>query len=92
MSALKILWGLLFLLCLLAYTLIFFGAASGGSNNPRMMYLLWLLVAVGVGCGIFTVVRLYSARQFGLVDGLMAVVALWPLFWIGLAVAKDAFR
>ena len=85
----KALWGLLFAASLLLYTLIFFGAASGGSNNPPMMYGIWAAVLVGVGCGALTVVKLVSGANLLGVDWLIAIIALWPLVWLLLAIAKN---
>lgn len=89
---LKVSWTLLFALSLIVYGALFFGAASGGSSKPSMMYLIWLAVAVGLACGLLTIARSIIGLGFAGPIRLLPFVSLWPLIWLGAAVVRAIIK
>ena len=88
----KIAWCLLFALSLVVYAAIFFGAASGASNKPFVMMQAGIAVAIGLLCGLLTIVGLFAGQKASGFMIVLPIVALWPLVWVGVFVALSIFK
>jgi Zn-dependent M28 family amino/carboxypeptidase len=80
MTGLKIVWALLFVCSLFAYVIIFFGAATGGSDNAWIMFFLWGFVLAGVAAGALAVFHFLLGIGPSWLGIAAALFAIWPLF------------